>query len=53
MPRLVLLPGLACDERLWEAQLPALPSGIDVRVSDAHMRHDAHRGHGRGRAERA
>jgi pimeloyl-ACP methyl ester carboxylesterase len=40
MPRLVLLPGLACDERLWEAQLPALPAGLDVRVSDAHMRHD-------------
>jgi pimeloyl-ACP methyl ester carboxylesterase len=40
MPRLVLLPGLACDERLWEAQLPALPSTFDVRVSDAHMRHE-------------
>lgn len=40
MPTLVLLPGLACDERLWEAQLPALPSGIKVHVSDVHMRHD-------------
>ena len=40
MPTLVLLPGLACDERLWEAQLPALPSALDVRVSDVHMRHD-------------
>jgi len=40
MPRLVFLPGLACDERLWEAQLSALPAGIDVRVSDAHMRHE-------------
>ncbi len=39
MPCLVLLPGLACDERLWEAQLSALPAGIDVRVSDVHMRH--------------
>jgi pimeloyl-ACP methyl ester carboxylesterase len=39
MPSLVLLPGLACDERLWEAQLPALPAGIDARVSDAPMRH--------------
>ncbi|MDM0012420.1 alpha/beta fold hydrolase [Variovorax sp. J22P168] len=38
-PRLVLLPGLACDERLWAAQIPALPAGLDVRVSDAHMRH--------------
>ncbi|WP_179107006.1 alpha/beta fold hydrolase [Variovorax sp. KK3] len=43
MPRLVLLPGLACDERLWEAQIPALtalPASLDVRVSDVHMRHD-------------
>jgi pimeloyl-ACP methyl ester carboxylesterase len=40
MSRLVLLPGLACDERLWEAQLPALPAALDVHVSDAHMRHD-------------
>ncbi len=40
--QLVLLPGLACDERLWQAQLPflrALPAGLDVHVSDAHMRH--------------
>jgi len=40
MPRLVLLPGLACDERLWEAQRPALPPTLDVHVSDAHMRHE-------------
>jgi pimeloyl-ACP methyl ester carboxylesterase len=40
MPRLVLLPGLACDERLFEAQIPALPPSIDVQVSDAHTRHD-------------
>ncbi|HEY2255214.1 MAG TPA: alpha/beta fold hydrolase [Variovorax sp.] len=40
LPTLVLLPGLACDERLWEAQRPALPAGLDIRVSDAHMRHD-------------
>ena len=39
MPSLVLLPGLACDERLWEAQRPALPPALDARVSDAHMRH--------------
>lgn len=39
MPTLVLLPGLACDERLWEAQLPALPPAFDVHVSDVHMRH--------------
>ena len=40
MPSLVLLPGLACDERLWEAQIPALPSSLGVCVSDVHMRHD-------------
>lgn len=40
MPRLVLLPGLACDERLWEAQRPILPAVLDARVSDTHMRHD-------------
>ncbi|MBO9515261.1 MAG: alpha/beta fold hydrolase [Variovorax sp.] len=40
MPRLVLLPGLACDERLWEAQIPALPPSLEIHVSDVHMRHD-------------
>lgn len=40
MPSLVLLPGLACDARLWEAQLPALPPSLDVRVTDVHTRHD-------------
>jgi pimeloyl-ACP methyl ester carboxylesterase len=41
MHRLVLLPGLACDERLWQAQRPALPSSLDVRVSDTHTRKDS------------
>ena len=40
MPHLVLLPGLACDERLWEAQLPVIPPAFEARVSDAHARHD-------------
>jgi pimeloyl-ACP methyl ester carboxylesterase len=40
MPTLVLLPGLACDERLWEAQRPVLPTALKPRVSDAHMRHE-------------
>jgi len=40
MPTLVLLPGLACDQRLWEAQRPALPPNLDARVSDAHMRNE-------------
>lgn len=39
MPRLVFLPGLACDARLWEAQLPLVPPALDPVVSDAHMRH--------------
>jgi len=38
-PRLVFLPGLACDARLWEAQLPAVPAALRPMVSDAHMRH--------------
>ena len=38
-PTLVLLPGLACDERLWQAQMPVLPPGLSPRVSDAHSRH--------------
>ena len=41
MPTFVLLPGLACDERLFEAQRAALPAELAVRVSDAHMRHDS------------
>jgi pimeloyl-ACP methyl ester carboxylesterase len=40
MPQLVFLPGLACDERLWEAQLAGLPLSLAARVSDAHTRHD-------------
>jgi pimeloyl-ACP methyl ester carboxylesterase len=40
MPSLVLLPGLACDERLWQAQLPVLPAALAPRVSDVHMRHE-------------
>ncbi|MBU2288648.1 MAG: alpha/beta hydrolase [Gammaproteobacteria bacterium] len=40
MTRLVLLPGLACDARLWEAQLPVLPPTLTLQVSDVHMRHD-------------
>ena len=39
MPHLVLLPGLACDERLWEAQLRAIPPAFEARVSDAQTRH--------------
>jgi len=38
MPQLVLLPGLACDDRLWQDQWAALPSHMAPAVSDAHMR---------------
>ncbi|MET3497408.1 alpha/beta fold hydrolase [Variovorax boronicumulans] len=40
MSHLVLLPGLACDERLWEAQQPALPPALEARVSDVQTRYD-------------
>lgn len=40
MPNLVLLPGLACDERIWEAQLPALPAAFAARVSDVQLFND-------------
>jgi pimeloyl-ACP methyl ester carboxylesterase len=39
MPTLVLLPGLACDERLWEAQMPVIPDSLSPQVSSAHMRY--------------
>lgn len=39
LPTLVLLPGLACDERLWQAQMPVLPPVLSPRVTDAHSRH--------------
>lgn len=41
MPSLVLLPGLACDERLWDAQRPTLPPALEARVSDAQTRHES------------
>ncbi|MDM0039950.1 alpha/beta fold hydrolase [Variovorax sp. J22G21] len=39
MPQLVLIPGLACDDRLWQAQWPVLPASMAPSVSDVHMRH--------------
>lgn len=38
MPQLVLIPGLACDDRLWQAQWPALPASMAPTVTDVHMR---------------
>lgn len=40
MPQLILLPGLACDHRLWEAQLPVLPPALQPVVTTVHARHD-------------
>lgn len=40
LPRLVLLPGLACDPRLWAGQWPHLPAALAPVCSDAHARHD-------------
>jgi pimeloyl-ACP methyl ester carboxylesterase len=42
-PRLVFLPGLACDARIWRSQLDALAAlahPVEATVSDAHTRHD-------------
>jgi len=38
-PRLVFLPGLACDERLWAAQMPIVPPELRPLVTDVHTRH--------------
>ena len=38
VPRLLLLPGLACDTRLWQAQLDALPADLHPKVTDVHTR---------------
>jgi pimeloyl-ACP methyl ester carboxylesterase len=42
-PRLILLPGMACDAALWQHQLPALQAAAPglVQVADAHARADS------------
>ena len=42
-PRLILLPGMACDAALWQHQLPALQAAAPglVVVTDAHARADS------------
>ena len=37
-PRLILLPGLACDAGMWQAQLAALPAHVAASVTDVHTR---------------
>lgn len=39
MPQLILLPGLAGDETMWQGQLSAL-APFSPHVTDVHMRHD-------------
>lgn len=38
--RLVLLPGLACDARLWAGQIDALPAALRPLVATVHARFD-------------
>ena len=37
-PRLILLPGLACDAGMWHRQLTALPAHVAASVTDVHTR---------------
>lgn len=41
MLSLILLPGLACDAEVWQAQAPVLAARCRVQVSDAHFRFDS------------
>ena len=41
MHRLILLPGLACDDALWRDQLPHLRALGEVEVADVHARFDS------------
>ena len=39
MSRLILIPGLASDAVMWQAQLAALPAHHHPHVTDVHHRH--------------
>ncbi|MBC7469566.1 MAG: alpha/beta fold hydrolase [Ramlibacter sp.] len=41
MRRLILIPGLAGDTAMWQAQLAALPAEWNAVVTDVHMRYDS------------
>jgi pimeloyl-ACP methyl ester carboxylesterase len=41
MTRLILIPGLAADATMWQAQLHGLPQQWRALVTDVHMRHDS------------
>ena len=40
MPRLIFLPGLACDSAMWQAQLAEMPAHLSACATDVHARHD-------------
>ena len=40
MTQLILIPGLASDAVMWQAQLQVLPAHFRTQVSDVHARHD-------------
>ena len=42
-PQLVLLPGLAADERMWRGVLPLLPAALRPEVATAHQDVNLHR----------
>ena len=41
VPRVVLLPGLACDANMWRDQLATIPARYAAMVSDVHSRFDS------------
>lgn len=41
MTRVILIPGLAADDAMWQAQVDALSTTWDTVVTDVHMRHDS------------
>jgi len=40
MPRLIFLPGLACDSAMWQAQLAEIPAHLSACATNVHARHD-------------
>ena len=40
MPRLIFLPGLACDSTMWQAQLAEMPAHLSACATSVHTRHD-------------
>ena len=40
MPRLIFLPGLACDSAMWQVQLAEMPAHLSACATSVHTRHD-------------